>query len=110
MSDAQTAPKKKKGCLFYGCLAVVIVTVLGAAVTFFAVRYAIRSLHAMMEKYTETQPMTLQPIKLSPEDLKSLRVRVDSFGDSLRKGALSPTELVLTGDEVNALVVGNPGL
>jgi hypothetical protein len=69
----------------------------------------VRSLKKMFTEFTDTAPLPTPAVNLSAEEVAQLRKRVDVFRDSVR--AKTPTEpLVLTADEINALVANDPDL
>ena len=98
---------KRRGCFFYGCITVLIVMVLVGIAFFFAVRYGLNKIASIVEQYTETTPMTLPPVQISPTDYEQLDKRVTAFADAVnaRKATLP---LVLTGGDINALIANNP--
>ncbi|PYL00777.1 MAG: hypothetical protein DME19_03955 [Verrucomicrobia bacterium] len=111
MSD-QTTPSpqqtKRRGCFFYGCVTVLVIAVLVGIAGFFAVRYGLNKLTAFVEQYTEAVPMTLPGVQMSSTDYSQLDKRVTAFTDALNaQKAASP--LLLTGDEINALIANNSG-
>src|SRR5438045_2801394 len=96
-------PKQKRGCLFYGCITLVILAVLagiGAWVTF---RYAVKTASVWIEQYTSTNAVPIESVAISRSELKSLQERLTSFSESLagRQGA---RELVLSADDINAII------
>lgn len=98
---------KRHGCWFYGCvfaagsLAVVLV---GLAVAAFVVY---RSLTQYVEDYTAVAPIELPKVDIPESERKSAVERARKFRDALRaKAATEP--LVLTGDDLNALVQESP--
>ena len=100
-------PAKRRGCFFYGCITVLIVMVLVGIAFFFAVRYTVTKIAQIVEQYTETTPMTLPTVQISPTDYEQLDKRVTAFADAVNaRKATQP--LVLTGDEINALIANNP--
>lgn len=94
-----------KGCLFYGCLSVVILSFLVAVGLFFAGRYALNKFKGVMQEYTQTQPEPLAPVLLTTEQKAELRARVDTFRSQLDAGVAQPLEL--NADEANQLIAGS---
>ncbi len=108
MADAiPTQPPKKRSCFLYGCLTAAILLVIGAVVAFFGIRYAYHTVQRLALEYTETTPAPLQPVEVSEAQLAALRQRVDAFGQAL-KDRKSAQELVLSADDINALLVKDP--
>ena len=100
-------PAKRRGCFFYGCITVLIVMVLVGIAFFFAVRYTVTKIASIVEQYTETKPMPLPAVQMSATDYEQLDKRVTAFADAVNARKATPP-LVLTGDEINALIANNP--
>jgi hypothetical protein len=100
---------KQRGCFFYGCIIASILAVLFviciAVIAFFGYQF----FNKLIDEYTATAPRELPKVEMAPEQLKTLKDRVDAF----RKAAeeKTPNEpLVLTSDDLNALINDNPDL
>ena len=92
--------KKKRGCLFWAVVAIVVVGCGG----YLAFRYA---MHRIVAAYTEATPLDLGGPAVAPAELGGLHGRIAAFAHGLRnKTPIAP--LVLTGEELTALVVGSP--
>lgn len=100
-------PQKKRGCWFYGCITLAVIALVGAILAFFAVRYGIKEVGRLKEQYTDTKPETIEKVTLPPDQMTNLLVRVSGFKDALDKQN-APVELVLTADEINALIATDP--
>jgi hypothetical protein len=102
-----SAPAKRRGCFFYGCITVLVIMVLCGIAGFFAIRYGLNKFTAFVEQYTDTTPMKLPTVQMSSTDYQLLDKRVTAFSDAVnaRKATLP---LVLTGDEINALIANSP--
>ena len=100
-------PAKRHGCFFYGCITVLILMVLLGVGGFFLVRYTLHRVIALAEQYTETQPMTLPQVQMSTSDYDQLDKRVTEFNDRMKAGKPVPP-LILSGDEINALIGKDP--
>ncbi|HEY2155686.1 MAG TPA: hypothetical protein VGH33_08650 [Isosphaeraceae bacterium] len=70
---------------------------------------AYRSLLAGIEKYGATNPEPLPAVNLSPGNQKKLHARMAAFVTALETHRAS-SPLVLTADEINALIAVAPGL
>lgn len=93
-------------CFVWGCATLALVFVLGSIVAFLTIRYGIQQLR---EQYTDDAPMELPVVEMSQGDLDALIERVDTFSEGLRDD--EPVEqLVLTQDELNALLQHHPDL
>ncbi|MDR3636021.1 MAG: hypothetical protein P4L84_19620 [Isosphaeraceae bacterium] len=99
--------KQPRGCLFYGCVTAVcvslVVLVLIGLAAFSTYRYYTR----MVQQYTSTTPMELPKVELPAAEAEALDARVDAFKKSLDTGK-DVKPLVLTADEINALIAKNP--
>ena len=98
-------PKRRRGCLFYGCLGgtacLVIILV--------AFLFGLYQLKRMLTFYTDTKPMPLPTVQMSPAEIEQLRQRIENFQDAVRTGR--PTEpLSLSSDEINADIENDPKL
>lgn len=99
-------PQKKHGCLFYGCLTVLIFALVGGLAVFFGARYVIKSL---VTEYTEAGPLTLPPVDLTQTQQDVLKEKIDGFKAAL-DGKAPVQPLVLSADEINALIAREPEL
>jgi hypothetical protein len=105
-STTSTSRSSGRGCLFYGCLTLVVIFLLTVVGGYFGVRYAVKS---FVNRFTDTQPLTLPQVEISKMELDALDQRVAEF----RKGvdAQKPgTVLELTVKELNALIDRNAEL
>jgi len=101
------APKQKHGCWFYGCLTLAILALLAAIGTWIAFRYFVKTASGWIEGYTSTNRIQIEQVSISQGELKSLQDRVASFSEALAGQKGSP-ELVLTADDINALIQHDP--
>jgi len=98
-------PRRKHGCLFYGCLTLVILAVLVAIGIFLVIRF----LKGKRAEYTDTVPAVFPKSALTDEQATEVRARAKAFADAVK--ARETTEpLVLTADEINALIEGEPDM
>ena len=110
MSDLQqqtSAPTSKpatKGCWFYGCITLVVLLILVAVGAFFAVRYVAKTVTAMVEQYSQPEPLKLPEIALSPEEKRDLKQRAEVFTSALNSSKSDARELSLSGDELTQLL------
>lgn len=93
-------PKKSRGCL-YGCLAAIafmgLVIVCGGIGGYYF-------FSGQVEKYTDTEPLELDVVEYSEEELAELQARLDSFEAAVDEGSSEVQELELTADDINALI------
>jgi len=101
----ESSPKRRRGCLFYGCLtsAVCLVAIL------LALLLGLHELKQFIAEYTDSKPIVLPAVQLSPEQIDKLQRRVDDFKDAARTGRPTPP-LELSSDDINALIATNPNL
>jgi hypothetical protein len=98
--------KKGHGCFFYGCITLIVLSVL-ALVAIGIIAYSAYSyLNGMVEQYTSTKPIELPTVNYTPEQHKELDDRWAAFQKALDDGETA--EIVLTGDDINALISENP--
>jgi hypothetical protein len=101
-----TPARKTRGCLFWALVAAVVLAVAVGGGGYLAYRYAI---HRIVTAYTETTPLDLGEPVLSPADFGALDGRLAGFAHAVRNK--TPVEpLVLTGEELTALVARSPEL
>jgi hypothetical protein len=101
----QDKPKRQRGCLFYGCL---IGTVCLGAVLL-ALLLGLYEVRKMILQFTDSQPLPLPTLSMSQAEMEKVQQRFDGFLDSVRVGRQTQS-LVLTGDELNALLATEPGV
>jgi hypothetical protein len=102
------AGDKKRGCLFYGCLTFGVCAVLGIVGGYFAVRYAMRTTQAMVNEYTDASPAAVPAVRLTAAQQADLQERLGAFRSALNT-ATYPAELVLSTDELNAMLAARGG-
>ncbi|QEF97400.1 hypothetical protein Mal15_14400 [Stieleria maiorica] len=61
-------------------------------------------------KYTSDTPVQLPTVEYSEEELAKLDARVESFRDKLDAGETPEEDLILTADDINALISSNEDL
>lgn len=94
-------PKPKgRGCVFYGCLTLVILTVVGGLTIFFGARYAYKTL---VNRYTEEKPVDLPKSNMSDDAWDVVQQRITVFNRTLQSGG--PAEpFTLTAAEMNEAI------
>jgi hypothetical protein len=103
------AMPKQRGCFFYGCIIASILAVLFVILIAVAAFFSYRFINKLVDEYTATAPRELPKLDMPPEQQKAVKDRVDAFRKAVDSGA--PTEpLVLTSDDLNALIEDNPEL
>jgi len=107
MSNGSTP--KRRGCLFYGCIVSLILLVLLLIGVGTAAFFGYRAMKNLAVQYTDTTPMTLPKVQAPPAEVTRLQKQFDAFTAGAKSGKTVPP-LVLTGDQVNALINNSPGL
>jgi hypothetical protein len=106
-SDAPAFPPKKgRGCMFYGCLSVIIFFVLATAAIYFGVNYFVSH---VIDQYTMTEPIALPKVAASEESYKVEKQRLDDFIQAVKTGQ-GAAEISFTQDQLNTLVNFYPEL
>jgi hypothetical protein len=97
--------KGGRGCLFCGVVTALVMFL-------FVLAGALIALHAakrMLNEFTETKPMPLPAVELSPSDMAKLKDRIAAFQNAVRDSLPTPPQS-LTADELNALLATEPQL
>lgn len=94
------------GCLLGGC-ATVVLLMLALAIGSGVVGYYF--VKGQVVKYSSETPRELPSVEYSPEEVKEITDRIDSFKTSLQKGD-PPSKLELKADDINALISENKEL
>ena len=99
--------KQPRGCFFYGCLTAIVLAVVGGIALYFGVRYALERFVDSVVPYTEAYPMELPKSELPEAEYALLQQRIRTFREALDAKVGTET-LVLTSDELNALIAKDP--
>jgi hypothetical protein len=89
-----------RGCL-YGCLGVIVGGLLLMLCAGIGVYWFVKG---QIEKYTSTEPMQIPTVDYSEEQMAELKGRVDAFTQAIDAGTTPAEDLVLTAEEINALI------
>jgi hypothetical protein len=103
----ESNPPKRRGCFFYGCLSLVVIALLAVVagiVGFFVVK---NTAARWINEYTETTPALVEQLEYPKARMDALNARLAAFKDALDQGR-AETELVLTADDLNALIATSP--
>jgi hypothetical protein len=107
--EPPTAAPRQHGCFFYGCLIASILALLMVILVSIVLYVGYRFARQQVEKYTGTAPRELPKVEMPAEQRETLKERVESFRKAV--DAATPIEpLVLTSDDLNALIEENPDL
>jgi hypothetical protein len=101
----ETLPRRKKGCLFFGSITLIIMLVLLCLGLLFGLRMAKK----MRENYTEPQPSAIPTAPLTAAQTKVVQRKLEDFRLALRSGRAN-TPLELSADEINSLIAHDPAL
>ena len=104
--QSERPAKSSNSCCFYGCLFmflfVVLVVVGGGLSGYWWIK-------GQVNRYTADAPADLPTVDLPEEELAEIQGRVDDFKEKIEAGE-TPEDLVLTADEINALITKNDDL
>jgi hypothetical protein len=100
---------RQRGCFFYGCVIASVLTVLLIIALALLAYVALRTANRYLEEYTSTKPRELPKVQLSEEQREEVVERFKEFRQDVNDGTATEP-LVLTGDDLNALVEEEPKL
>jgi hypothetical protein len=107
----ETAPRKQRGCLFYGCLSLSILALVIVLCVGVGLYFAKRAFDSLVTDYTDVNPAQIEEAPYPPPKLQELQSRVNTFQQTIdRGGTAQPLELVLTAEDLNALIAANRDL
>ena len=107
--EPPAAVPRQRGCFFYGCIIASVLALLVAIMVAIGVYIGYRFLNQLVEEYTATAPRELPKVEMPAEQRQTLKDRVEAFRKAVKEG--TPTEpLVLTSDDLNALIEEEPEL
>ena len=102
MTD-QPQPRPRKGCLFYGCLTLVIIFLAIIVGGGLGVYVAYKKVQGLVAQYSASTPMELPEAGFTRIDREALEERLRVFARGLAAGT-SESPLVLTGKDLNVLM------
>jgi hypothetical protein len=94
------------GCLLGGCLGTILLGLLVIGLMGYGV-YSFAQ--HQIAKYTADAPVELPTVDISEEEIEAIKTRLEDFRKQFESGE-APQELVITEDEINALIAGNSDL
>src|SRR3954463_8760431 len=103
------ARPRQRGCFFYGCVIASVLSVLLIIALALAGYLAFRFFDNVLEQYTSRAPMELPKVELKEENRKEVVERFKAFRQAVNEGTATEP-LVLSGDDLNALVEEIPKL
>jgi hypothetical protein len=101
MTAEQQPIKRRRGCLFYGCLtsSILALVIITAPIL----------IYLKILNMFDTKPTALPTLDMSDADMQQIRQRVDAFRNDIRSA--HPTQpLSLSANEINALIATDPNL
>ncbi|MEY2410959.1 MAG: hypothetical protein QOF48_3629 [Verrucomicrobiota bacterium] len=104
-----TNPPKKRGCLFYGCLSVAIVSLVLVLMLCVGFYFAKRKITQLINDYTDTTPQPIESVTYPPPERAALQSRLETFKAAVDKHE-PQAELVLNATDLNVLIGENPDL
>ena len=107
--DPSQNPPRKRGCFFYGCLALLVMMLIAGVLGYVGYRYASNAVNRLVNDYTDTAPAPIEKVELSPSELNELKQRMGTFAQALQSQQ-SAQELVLTARDINALIATESNL
>ncbi len=103
MNSPPEPAEKKRGCFFYGCMAVVVLALVAGVGIYFFVQWV----SGLIEQYTSDEPLELPVADIPAADLDELQNRWERFKREVEENeAVEPLEL--TAEEINALIQNDP--
>lgn len=108
--DINAAPRTSRGfpwgCLLGGCLGIMLLGALGVVGAGFG---AWKFVQSQITKYTSDHAVELPSGQITDDDIQAIQVKVENFKNEFESGN-EPQELVITIDELNALIASNKEL
>ena len=101
--------KPKKGCLFYGCLTLVVLSLAVLVGGGLGLYLLYQKAEAFVEQYASTEPAPLPEVRYTQDDQQLFDERLKIFAGGLAEG--KPTvPLVLKGEDLNMLLAASEDL
>lgn len=106
--DIEDRPRRKSGCgcFLIGCLGTMLLMTLLASVGVWA---GYRFYQSQLEQFTADAPVVLPGVDVSQEQVDATVQKLEDFEQQFEDGQ-SPQELIITIEEINALIARNPDL
>lgn len=104
LSHPQSPPKRKRGCVFYGCITVIVLGIAAVISIWLLVSQVVKPFFG---QYAAEQTVALAPSAVTPERVSEVSARVKAFGDAI-VAHRAPEPLVLEGADLEALIGARP--
>jgi hypothetical protein len=105
----QQSPRPRKGCLFYGCLTLAVLSLAVLVGGGIGLYFLYQKAQAFVEQYAAAEPMELPAATYTQEDLAQFKERLQAFGRGLEQGQPS-LPLELKGEDLNMLLASSADL
>jgi len=99
-------PKSGCGCWVWGCLTLVLVTLIGGGLVSWL---GYRFVGNQIQHYTSETPQVLPVVEYDEPSMVALETRFEEFRTKLKEGEATD-DLVLTADDINAMITNNKDL
>jgi len=109
MNESPPTQKPKKGCLFYGCLTLAILSLAVLVGGGLGLYLLYQKAEAFVNEYSSTDPVTLPEVGYTQDDLGAFEARLEGFAQGLGTDAPA-VPLVLKGEDLNMLLALDPEL
>ena len=99
--------QRGRGCFFYGCLTLVVLSVVGLVLLFIAVRAGMNFVRGQIDQYTAAAPAQLPPLNVPVDERQAIVDRVELYRKLVEGNETLTDEqrtLELTADEINVLI------
>jgi hypothetical protein len=107
--DAVGEEPRRRGCLIYGLVAVAVVAVVVMVGLALAAWVSYRTIVRYRDMYTSASPVELPRLATSERERARALARAEAFREAVEAGK-PVDDLVLSGDDLNALIREAPGL
>ena len=108
MTTVPVQEKKGRGCFFYGCLTTIILLILIAIGGYIAFK---RVTSYVVAEYTSETPLGMPQLNIGESEYEAVKTKLEAFGTALSaEDGKKPDSLVLSGREINALIIHHPDL
>src|SRR5690606_885566 len=105
--NEQPPLKKRSGCWFWGCLISAVLAIMLGIGGYFMISNLLSMVTDMAVEYSETEAMPIEQSTMSLDDYQNLMARIEAF-ETASKAAAQPEPLVLSGEDINALIANHP--
>jgi hypothetical protein len=90
---------KRRGCLFYGGIVLAVLALMALLAGYAGYRFV----RGLVDEYTDSKPLAAPAVQMSDTEIKLLQDRIQDFDKAMKENK-SPEPLILTAEEINALI------